>query len=246
MYSLKETKNKVTHLGVAKVNKPFLAKFVLGFSAGAMISFGYLAYLQAVNTLGAGIGNLVGASLFPIGLIVILIAGGELITGNMMVVGTSLLNNKTTLKETLLNWLLITFANMMGAVFVALVSVYLGVFNGMEETLMNAANGKIAATSMQAFVSGMMCNWFVGLAVWLNVALKDGIGKIVGIWFPVMIFVYLGFQHSVANTFLLASAKVINGIGSGPIVSNLSFSYLGNIFGALIFVSGIYSLAAKD
>lgn len=246
MYSLKDTINKVIELGVTKVNKPLAAKIALGFSAGAMISFGYLAYLKAVNDFGVGAGTLIGAALFPIGLIIVLLAGGELITGNIMVVGTSYLNKKTTLKETLLNWLIITLANIVGAVFVALVSVYLGSFNGMEETLLNASNSKIGATAMQAIVSGMMANWFVGLAVWLNVALKDGIGKIVGIWFPVMIFVYIGFQHSVANTFLLASAKIINGISYSAIVSNLSFSYLGNILGSLIFISGIYTIATKD
>ena len=246
MYSLNETKNKVINLGVAKVNKPMAAKIVLGFVAGAMISFGFLAYLKAVSDFGSGAGKLIGAALFPIGLIIVLVAGGELITGNMMVVGTSWLNKKVTLKEMLGNWFVITIGNFIGAVFVVLVTYYLGLLDGLETTLLTATLTKIDVTNMQIFVSGIMANWFVGLAVWMNIALKDGIAKIAGIWFPVMIFVYFGFQHSVANTFLLISARIIHGIQISEIFNNLSISYLGNILGALILVSGIYTIASKD
>ena len=92
----------------------------------------------------------------------------------------------------------------------------------------------------------MFCNWFVGLSVWLNIAAKDGTAKVIGICFPVMIFVYLGFQHSVANTFLLTANQLVNNSNVLDILNNLLFSYLGNIFGALIFVSGLYSIATND
>ena len=246
MYSLLETKNNVVDLGIAKVNKPFASKIVLSFAAGAMISFGFLAYLFSVRDFGPGLGTLIGATLFPVGLIIVLIAGGELITGNMMVVGASWLNKKVTTKEMLLNWLVISFGNVLGAVFVSWIGSYLGMYNGLEEALLNASNSKIAATTMQVFVSGMMANWFVGIAVWMNIALKDGIGKIFGSWFPIVVFVYFGFQHSVANTFLLTANKLVNGLQLSEILGNLSVSYLGNILGALIFVSGIYTIATKD
>lgn len=246
MYNLRDTKNKVVKLGVDKVKKPFAAKIVLSFVAGSMIAFGFLAYIKAVTDFGPAWGSVVGAAIFPVGLIIVLVAGGELITGNMMVVGTSYFNKKVTLKEMLMNWLVITIGNILGAVFVAYVSVYLGLFDGLEQTLLNAANSKINPTTMQIFVSGMLANWFVGLAVWMNVALKDGIAKIVGVWFPVMIFVYLAFQHSVANTFLLTAARIVHGMDLTSILNNLSFSYLGNILGALVLVSGIYTIASKD
>ncbi|CAM3695353.1 formate/nitrite transporter family protein [Erysipelothrix urinaevulpis] len=246
MYSLVEAKDRVVELGCKKVEKKALTKLALSFSAGAMISLGYIAYIKAVATLGSGVGTLVGASLFPIGLLVILLAGGELITGNMMVVGTSLLNNKVTVKETLINWLHISLGNALGAVFIVWVAITLGMFDGIETVLHTISQTKVNGSALQFFVSGMMCNWFVGLSVWLNVALKEGTAKIIGIWFPVMIFVYLGFQHSVANAFLLTADFFVNGLSWGLIAPNLLFAYLGNIAGALIFVSLIYTIAAKD
>ncbi len=246
MYSLVEAKNKVVELGIVKINKPLVAKMVLSFVAGGMIGFGFLAYFYAVRDFGPGLGTLIGATLFPVGLIIVLLVGGELITGNMMVVGTSWLNKKVTTKEMLSNWFVISIGNIVGAVFIAYICSFLGMFKGLDEVLLNTTNSKIGQSVMQVFVSGMMANWFVGLAVWLNIVLKDGIGKIVGIWFPIVVFVYFGFQHSVANTFLFAAAKMTIGIEISEILLNLSVSYLGNILGALIFVSAIYTIATKD
>lgn len=246
MYSLVEARNRVVDLGCKKVEKSLATKMVLSFSAGAMISLGYIAYIKAVASLGSDLGTLVGAALFPIGLLVILLAGGELITGNMMVVGTSLINKQVTVKETLINWLHISLGNAIGALFIVWVTITLGMFTGIEEILHTISLSKVEGNILQFFVSGMMCNWFVGLSVWLNVALKEGSAKIVGIWFPVMVFVYLGFQHSVANAFLLVADHFINGLSWTLIGSNLLFAYLGNIAGALLFVSLIYTIAAND
>lgn len=241
MNSLQETKNIVEQLGVAKVKKNFETKIVLGFIAGAMIALGYLAYLKALS-LGSSL--LVAASLFPIGLIVILFAGGELITGNMMVVGTAYLNKKVTLIEMLENWLHITIANILGALFIILICEKLNLFTDVETVLISAANGKASYDWGQLILSGMMCNWFVGLAVWLGNAYKDGAGKTIGVWFPVMIFVFLGFQHSVANTFLLGSAYFLNAMKLSTVIYNFIFSYIGNVLGALILVSGFYTIAS--
>ncbi len=246
MFSLEESKERVVELGIAKVNKSLKAKLSLGFIAGAMISFGYIAYLKAVNELSQGVGALVGAALFPIGLLVILLAGGELITGNMMVVGTAFINKKVSFKEMVINWIHITLANALGAIFIAYSAKYLGIFDSMNLTLETAALSKMDAGILQIILSGMFCNWFVGLSVWLNIAAKDGAAKVIGICFPVMIFVYLGFQHSVANTFLLTANQLVNNSNVLDILNNLMLSYLGNIFGALIFVSGLYSIATND
>lgn len=108
--------------GVKKIEKPFLAKMILGFIGGAMISLGYLAYIRVSASIPADLASvqaLVGASVFPIGLIVILLAGGELITGNMMAVACAWFDRKVSFKELAVNWLTITIANMIGAIFVA-------------------------------------------------------------------------------------------------------------------------------
>ncbi|EFY08637.1 formate/nitrite transporter family protein [Erysipelothrix rhusiopathiae] len=245
MYSLDETVERVSDLGVVKVHKTMKQRCILGFIAGAMISLGYLAYIKIVATVDGGLGNVLGASVFPIGLIVILLAGGELITGNMTVVGTSYANQKVTLKELTINWFIITVANLVGAVFVALI-LGRGELSHYTETVNRLAMGKASYSPMATLISGIGCNWFVGLSVWLNVAIKDGAGKIMGIWFPVMVFVLLGFQHSVANMFLLTAGMQNGVIQFSEFASNIFFSYIGNIIGGAVLVGYLYTHASHE
>lgn len=107
--------------GRGKVDTGFIQKMILGFVGGAMISLGYLAYIRVIASITdwGSFANLIGAAVFPIGLIVIVMAGGELITGNIMAVATSWFAKRVTMKELLSNWLVITFANLLGALFVA-------------------------------------------------------------------------------------------------------------------------------
>ncbi|MFY1068146.1 formate/nitrite transporter family protein [Enterococcus sp. AD013-P3] len=237
--------------GIKKIQKPFLAKLILGFIGGAMISLGYLAYVRVSASIPADLASvaaLVGASVFPIGLIVILLAGGELITGNMMAVAMAFFDKKVSFKELLLNWITITLANVVGALFVAYFFGYLvglthtGVY---LDTVINLAHHKIEATPLQGIISGIGCNWFVGLALWLCYGAKDGAGKILGIWFPVMVFVAIGFQHSVANCFIIPAAIFEGQATWIDFLQNFLFVYLGNIIGGSIFVSGFYYLSYK-
>lgn len=244
MNSLDETVSLVSELGVKKVNKSLKAQIVLGFIAGAMISLGYMAYIKCVATIDGGLGNVLGASIFPIGLLVILLAGGELITGNMTVIGTAYWTKKVTLSQLAKNWLVITLANIAGALFVALiVGTYLGTLSSYQDVINNLAQSKAHYDPLRTFVSGIICNWFVGLGVWLNIVMKDGAGKIMGIWFPVMVFVLLGFQHSVANVFLMGISMSYGGITISQFLSNFVFSYLGNIVGGAVFVGLFYVMA---
>ena len=122
MYSPSEILAISIENGQKKIEKTWIAKWILGFIGGAMISLGYLAYIRVSASIPADLASvqaLVGASVFPIGLIVILLAGGELITGNMMAVSTAWMAKKVSFKELLLNWLTITLANLLGAFFVA-------------------------------------------------------------------------------------------------------------------------------
>lgn len=237
--------------GVAKVEKTLEAKLILGFIGGAMISLGYLAYVRiaaAVSGLSAGLGSFLGACVFPIGLIVILLAGGELVTGNMMAVSSALFDRKIKLTDWIVNLLTITFANAVGALFVSyvfghVVGMTSGELYGHEVALL--ADGKLGANGWQCFFSGIGCNWFVGLALWLCYGAKDGITKMIGIWFPVMTFVVTGFQHSVANIFLL-SAVVFEGHSTWiQFFQNFIPVYLGNIVGGMIFVAFFYQRAYK-
>jgi len=238
--------NKSVAAGVAKTQKTLEAKLILGFIGGAMISLGYLAYIRiAAGFTGSlsGLGSFLGACVFPTGLIVILLAGGELVTGNMMAVSAALIDGKIRVTGWLLNLLTITLANAAGALFAAyvfghVVGLTAGEIYGNEVALL--ADAKLNASALQCFFSGIGCNWFVGLALWLCYGAKDGITKIAGIWFPVMTFVIIGFQHSVANIFLLAAA-LFEGHGTWQqFLRNFIPVYIGNLVGGFVFVAFFY------
>lgn len=239
MYTPEEILEQTAATAVVKVNKPLLSKLILGFIGGAMISLGYLAYLRVG-------GGFVGAAVFPVGLIVILLAGGELITGNMMAVAVGYFKHRVTLSELLKNWLVITIANLVGAIFVAYAfGVLAGTLTSgvyLKEAL-HVAAGKLNASFITAFFSGVGCNWFVGLAVWLSYGAKDFSGKILAIWFPVMTFVAIGFQHSVANSFLIPFTIFIGHATWWDFVVNFVPVYLGNVVGGAVLIALFYSLA---
>lgn len=251
MYTPAEIVEISSEYGQKKVEKPLVSKFILGFIGGAMIALGYLAYVRVAASIPDSLGSiqaLVGASVFPIGLIVILLAGGELITGNMMAVSMAFFDRKVHFRALLLNWLTITVANLVGAMFVA---YFFGHLVGLTtqgvylKQIIHLAQHKVAATWFQALISGIGCNWFVGLALWLCYGAKDAAGKILGIWFPVMVFVAIGFQHSVANAFVIPAAIFEGAISWHEFWVNFIFVYLGNILGGAVFVSGFYYRSYK-
>lgn len=246
MYSLDETVCNVCDLGVKKIEKTLGSRLILSFLGGSYVAFGYMTYILVVAQLPGFWGTLVGAALFPIGLIMILFAGGELITGNMMVIATSCFNHKVNFKSMVKNWIVITVGNILGALFVAFViGVFVGTLLPYKEVVMKLADSKVHYGAMQTLVSGIACNWFVGIAVWLSQSLKEGISKIVGVWFPVMVFVILGFQHSVANIFLVSLGVYFGSVEFSILLTNFAFSYIGNIIGGSIFVGLLYSLSNK-
>lgn len=237
------------HIGEHKIEKTFLARAILGFIGGAMISLGYLLYVRVaasgMEVLGP-LSSFIGACVFPIGLIVILMAGGELITGNMMAVSAAFFGKKVSGKDLLVNWAVITLFNILGALFVAFVfGHFLGLTSSgiyLDETV-EVAHAKLAASPLQSFVSGIGCNWFVGLALWLCYGAEDATGKLLGTWFPVMTFVALGFQHSVANAFIIPAAIFEGQATWLDFIQNFVLVYLGNIIGGAGFVSLFYYLA---
>lgn len=249
MFTPAEILEKAIQAGIDKTNKTLSAQAVLGFIGGAMISLGYLLYVKVTAVIPAdfsSLGTLLGASVFPIGLIVILLAGGELITGNMMAVGTAWVSKNITLRAFIKNSVIITFFNFIGALFVAYV---LGHLTGITSTGVYAENvahiaqAKIAATPLQAFLSGIGCNWFVGLAVWLCYGAKDAAGKILATWWPVMAFVLAGFQHSVANMFIIPAAIFTGNATWMEFIANFIPVYTGNIVGAVVFIGLFYVIA---
>ncbi|XJS09707.1 formate/nitrite transporter family protein [Aerococcaceae bacterium WGS1372] len=233
-------------MGEKKINRTLRSKAILGFAGGALIALGFLACIRigaAFQGNLQGIGSFLGASVFPVGLIIIIIAGGELFTGNIMVVSMAFFDKKVTIKEMLVNWVQILLFNAVGAIFVAYFLAYLtgllteGIF--LEQTL-RLAEVRVNQTFIQAFLSGIGCNWFVSMAVYLSYASKDTAGKVLAAWFPVMTFVLIGFQHSVANLFLLPLAVFLESFSWLDVIMNAIPVILGNIIGGAIFVSALY------
>lgn len=249
MHTPEEILNISSETGVKKVEKSFLAKCILGFIGGAMISLGYLAYVRIsaefTGTL-AGLGKLLGAAVFPIGLIVILLAGGELVTGNMMAVSAALLKKKVSFGKWLINLITITLANAAGALFVAFFFGHileLTSHGAYAQQVLSIAEHKTESGFLLCFLSGIGCNWFVGLALWLCYGAKSDTGKMLGIWFPVMTFVVIGFQHSIANLFLIPAAMFEGHFNFIILMQNFIPVFLGNYVGGGIFVSTFYYFA---
>lgn len=237
--------------GVKKTKYALLQTLILGFEAGAFIALGYLLYIRVTAPLPVnlqGLSSLIGASIFPIGLILTLLAGGELLTGNMMAVPMARLAKKISVTKVIWNWSLVTLSNFLGAVFVAYV---FGHLVGLTETgpflnqTITIAQHKLEASFLQAFLSGIGCNWLVAAAVWLSYGAEDMSGKILGIWFPTMAFVAIGFQHVVANMFVIPAAIFAGHFTWLEYIQNFLPVFLGNAVGGVVFIGMAYYHAYK-
>lgn len=243
MNTMSEVISVLGKQGRVKVNKTPIEKVILGIFGGAFVGVGYLCYILVAGSFPGMTGHLIGSFLFPIGLTLILMVGAELITGNMTVVSLAMLNKEVTIKEMLVNWLWITIGNAIGAMTIALVfGVYLEMLAPYSDFINKLAAGKITPTLMQVFVSGVGCNWIVGLAIWLYNVMQDGFAKLVGAWIPTAVFVLLSFQHSVANVFIFSASYAYGGMDIGSALTNFAVSYLGNAVGGLVFVSLLYTI----
>ena len=195
-------------IGKGKVNTPPLKLFILGIMAGIFIGIGGIAYEMATATIGGALGKLVGACMFPAGLALVLIAGSELFTGNCLLV-IPLLEGEVKFSGVLKNW----------------VFVYLGNF-----VVMSVAAGKVALSFGDAVFRGIVCNMMVCLAVWMSFAGKTVASKIAGLYFPIMIFVMAGFEHSIANMYYLMVGIFSNSIyGVGNTAVNLGAALTKNL-----------------
>lgn len=234
--------------GIKKAHLPLSALLVLGFAAGAFISLGYLLFIRvtaAAPQQWGSINNFIGAALFPVGLILVVVAGGELLTGNMMAVPLARMAGRIKTSEVVKNLILITISNFVGALFVA---YFFGHVAGLTEgaflnKTVDIAQHKLEATFLQAFISGIGCNWLVALAVWLSYGSEDISGKILGVWFPTMAFVAIGFQHVVANMFVIPAAIFAGHFTWLEYFENFVPVWLGNLVGGALFVAGVYYTA---
>jgi formate/nitrite transporter len=223
---------------------------VAGFLAGAYIAFaGLLAIIVTAGLDKATWGGLItlfSGSVFALGLVLVVIAGSELLTGNMALVPMAVLGRRASLGGLFKNFGWVTLGNLAGSLFVA---YFLAVKSGVVTADAPLKRlGEIATlkgtteSDWQIFLRAVGCNWLVCLAVWMALGADDIGGKVLAIFFPIMGFVAMGFDHVVANMFFLPAAIFahVPGIGWGDALNNWVFAFLGNLVGAGVFVAGAY------
>lgn len=250
-YSPKEIVEVVNNTAKAKQEMPHTKIFVLSLLAGGYIAMGGLLALVIGGGLpdlaqsNPGLQKLLFGAVFPLGLVLCAIAGAELFTGNTAYFVPSVLSGRMSIKVPLKNWGIVYIGNFIGAIFVALFfAYYTDIFSQSPwlDSVIDIAVKKISAPFYKVFLKGMAANWMVALAMWLAYAAKDVTGKIIGIWFPIMAFVAMGFEHCVANMFFIPTAIFYGAdiTWTEFIVNNLIPATLGNIAGGAIMVGAIY------
>jgi formate/nitrite transporter len=243
--------------GVKKAKLSRDKAVVGGFLAGAYIAFGAMVAIVVSSGLNPDIwGTLptffTGAT-FALGLILVVVAGSELLTGNMALVPLAAMAGRTTMRRLVQNFGWVLLGNLLGSLFVAyFLAVQSGVLTDdlVIDRLAAIAHKKgVEETEWQIFLRAMGCNWLVCLAVWMALAAEDVAGKVLAIFFPIMAFVALGFDHVVANMFFLPAAIFahVDGITWWNTIHNWIFAFVGNLVGAAVFVAGGYwYLYARD
>lgn len=260
--------------GVSRANQSFLQTLLMTFLAGAYIALG--GFLAVRCGLGlswdqwGSMGKFVFAAVFPLGLILTVICGADLFTGNAMTLTSARINNRVDWIAVLRSWTFAWIGNFIGALFVAYFLVWAtgiifekvpsaaGAAMPWAEGLVKLANGKTSLSFGEAFWRGVGCNWLVCLAVYLSYAAKDIAGKILALWFPTMAFVAMGMEHCIANMFFIPAAifagtdpryvELVNSGAAVPLtadwskffIDNLPAVTLGNIVGGAILVAVIY------
>jgi len=247
MFAPEEVAEKVVGAGEKKANLPVFKMILLGMMAGAFIA------LAGVGATLGGVygGKLAAACIFPAGLAMVVIAGSELFTGNNLMI-MALFSRRIGFGGLLKNWAFVFLGNLIGASLVALFVILSGVMDANIQTVIATAEAKVSMDFFEAMFRGMLCNFLVCIAVWMAFAAKTVTGKIVAVFFPVMLFVLCGFEHSVANMYYVPAgifSKLLGfGGGEGLTVANMWLNNLipvtiGNIIGGAFFVSGAYYLS---
>jgi formate transporter len=236
----------VAGAGVGKVHLPALSTLMLAILGGAFIAFGGMFYTLVVagSDLGFGPTRLLGGVAFSLGLILVIVGGAELFTGNALIV-MAWASRRISTMAMLRNWLLVycgNFGGALGAAFLVYFSGTLALDGGaVGKVSVAIASAKIALSADQAFFRGVLCNALVCLAVWLCFAARDAGGKILAIVWPISAFVALGFEHSVANMYLIPVGFLAGAAFDLPgLFWKLLWVSLGNIAGGAGGVALVY------
>ena len=252
-YAPAEVAVRVRDGGVGKATAPAASLIALAVLAGSFIALGGLFYAVTITTgIGPtnsfGLTRLVGGVAFSLGLILVVVGGAELFTGNNLM-AMAWAAGRVTGAQVLRNWGLVYFGNLAGAIGTVALVVLAGIpqmsDGAVGETLIRIARAKVVLDPVSALARGVLCNVLVCLAVWLCMAARSVTDKILAIVFPISAFVACGFEHSVANMFFLPLGVALTLSGGDPIAGtsvlmNLAVVTIGNVIGGTGLVALVY------
>jgi formate/nitrite transporter len=247
----REIARKVEDLGVTKARSDTLTLLVLAVLAGAFISLGALFFTAVVTeaNIGFGVNRLLGGVCFCVGLILVVVAGAELFTGNNLV-AIAWASGRITTRDVVRNWVIVYIGNVIGCVGTVLLVMWGNIADlgggAVGDTAIGIAGAKAGLTMSEAFARGILCNALVCLAIWLAMGGRTVTDKILAILFPIAAFVTVGFEHSIANWFFLPFGLVLDAQGTVSIAGaakNLASVTAGNILGGTLLVAGVYWVA---
>lgn len=274
---------KAGDAGKYKVGLPAWNMVLRGFMSGAYIAMG--AALATVcstgimasdaamryGTASPGFSQLILGCVFPVGLIITVLTGAELFTGDAMLAPMAAFIHKITWLEVLNLWVFVYIGNLIGSVVFAYICAYgpfvsfdaagVGTVTAFGSRAIAIAGAKVGYVGLMGFYSAFLkaiaCNWLVNLAILLGICADDAVGKFFGIWFPIMAFVSSGFEHCIANMYFIPAGIFTQGFVTDPTKINASINWitmwtaniipvtLGNIVGGLFFVGVIYWVAFR-
>jgi formate/nitrite transporter len=274
---------KAGDAGKYKVGLPAWNMVLRGFMSGAYIAMG--AALATVcstgimatdaalryGTASAGFSQLILGAVFPVGLIITVLTGAELFTGDAMLAPMAAFIHKLSWMQVINLWIFVYIGNFIGSVVFAYIMAYgpltswdaagtatVTAFGTRAIAIASAKVSYVGVAGMwSAFLKAIACNWLVNLAILLGICSDDMVGKFFGIWFPIMAFVSSGFEHSIANMYFIPAGIMTQGFITDPTKINAGLNWvtmwtnnviivtLGNIVGALFFVGIIYWVAFR-
>lgn len=249
--------------GEGKVQLPLLKCILLGLMAGAFIAFGGATSSAAIHNISnQGVAKALAGTIFPVGLMMIVFVGGELFTGDCLMLA-GVVDKRFSALQLIKTLIIVWFSNMAGAILIAALVYYSGLLDYTSGALgaftIKVAYGKCTITPFKAICSGILCNILVCIAVLMATAARDIAGKVWAIFFPICAFVVGGWEHCVANMFYIpagiiaatndtyvakaeelygfTAAQISASVNVGGFISNLIPVTIGNILGGMVFVA---------
>lgn len=255
-YSPREIAERVQNVGVAKTRLPVWSTAMLGVLAGVFIGLGSLYYVIVVSDSGSGFAatRVLGGVCFSLGLLLVVVAGAELFTGNNLL-AMAWADGKVSTLEVLRNWTIVCAANLVGAVGLAALVFWSGHTEmnsgAIGRQYLSIAAAKTTLPWSEAFFRGVLCNALVCLGMWMAFAGRSVVDKLVAIVFPISAFVAAGFEHSIANMYFIPLAMMLKAAGAAlpaggeaigvtGLFRNLAPVIVGNIVGGSVVVALVY------